>query len=147
MKILIGVDDSAHSKAALDYVKTMKWPVGTRFLVLSAARSHVVAYTLIDAGGVSWMKAAKEEMTQQAEELTSRVERELQEVGLATEARVVHGDPRQELVEAAHSWGADLVILGSHGRTGLDKLLMGSVAGHVVTHAPCSVLVVKLKRP
>ena len=147
MKILIGVDDSAHSKAALDYVKTMKWPAGTRIVVLTAARTQAVAYTLIDAGGISWMKTAEEEMTQQAEELSSRVERELQEAGLATEARVVHGDPRESLVDAARSWGADLVVVGSHGRTGLDKLLMGSVASHVVTHAPCSVLVVKLKRP
>jgi hypothetical protein len=41
MKILIGVDDSAHSKAALDYVKGMKWPVGSKFMVLSAARPLV----------------------------------------------------------------------------------------------------------
>jgi nucleotide-binding universal stress UspA family protein len=41
--------------------------------------------------------------------------------------------------------GADLVVVGSHGRTGLAKLVLGSVASHVVTHAPCSVLVVKMK--
>jgi nucleotide-binding universal stress UspA family protein len=147
VKILIGVDDSAHSKAALDYVKTVRWPSGTRFVVLTAARLQASAYTLVDAGGLSWMKTAKEEMVPQAEELASRVERELQDAGLATEARVVHGDPREALVDAARSTGADLVVVGSHGRTGLDKLMMGSVASHVVTHAPCSVMVVKLKKP
>ena len=43
--------------------------------------------------------------------------------------------------------GADLVVVGSHGRTGLGKLLMGSVASHVVSHAPCTVMVVKAKKP
>jgi nucleotide-binding universal stress UspA family protein len=56
---------------------------------------------------------------------------------------VLQGDPREMLIEEARSERADLVVVGSHGRTGLDRLLMGSVASHVVTHAPCSVLVVK----
>lgn len=142
MKILVGVDDSAHSKAALEYIKTTKWPAGTRFMVLSAA-SEAVAYSLVDAGGISWMQAADQDTIRQAEELTSRVERELRDAGLATEARVFRGDPRQGLVEEARSWGADLMVVGSHGRTGLGKLIMGSVASHVVSHSPCSVLVVK----
>jgi nucleotide-binding universal stress UspA family protein len=91
------------------------------------------------------MKTVEDEMVRQAEELTSRVEREFQDAGLATEARVLHGDPRQALVDAATEVGADLVVVGSHGRTGLDKLVMGSVASHVVSHAPCSVMVVKLR--
>jgi nucleotide-binding universal stress UspA family protein len=147
MKIMIGVDDSAHSKAALEYVKSMKWPAGSRFAVLSAARPQVGAYALVDVGAASWVRTAEQEMIKEAEELTSRVERELRQAGLATEAQVVLGDPREAIVDSARSWGADLLVVGSHGRTGLDKLVMGSVASHVVTHAPCSVLVVKLKKP
>lgn len=146
MKVLIGVDDSTHSKAALEFVKTMRWPADTRFVVLAAAQPQVVSYTLVDAGGVSWLKAAEQEMVQQAEELTARVERELRDAGLATEARVVRSDPREALVDTARDLGADLVVVGSHGRTGLDKLVMGSVASHVVTHAPCSVLVVRPRK-
>jgi nucleotide-binding universal stress UspA family protein len=142
---LIGVDDSAHSRAALEYVKSMEWPAGTKIVVL-AASVPAVSYTMVDAAGMTWMKAAEEEMTVHAEELTARVERELRETGLATEARVVRGDPREAIVEAARKTGADLVVVGSHGRTGIGKLVLGSVASHVVTHAPCSVLVVKLKK-
>lgn len=145
MKILIGVDDSAHSKAALEYVKSMKWPAGTRFVVFAVA-APVVAYTMVDAGGMTWMKTAEEENTVATEELTARAERELRDAGLATEARVVQGDPREAIVEAARTMKADLVVVGSHGRTGLGKLLMGSVASHVVTHAPCTVTVVKTKK-
>ena len=145
MKILIGVDDSPHSQAALEYVKTMQWPAGTKFLVLSAARPQV-AYTMMDAGGMSWLRTAEEETFRDAEELTSRAERELQKYGMASEARVMQGDPREVLVETAHGWGADLLVVGSHGRSGLGNLVMGSVAHHVVSHAPCSVLVVRLRK-
>jgi nucleotide-binding universal stress UspA family protein len=146
MKIVIGVDDSPHSQAAVRYVKETKWPAGTHCMVLAAAAPQVVAYSLMDAGGVTWLKSAEQAMTRQAEELTARVERELREAGVATEARVVQGDPREAIVDAARDTGADLVVVGSHGRTGVGKLLMGSVATHVVGHAPCSVLVVKLKK-
>lgn len=146
MKILIGVDDSAHSKAALAYVKSMKWQPDTKFMVLSAARSPALAHTLIEAGGVTWVQEAAEQTSQDAEELTSRAEQGLRMAGLTTEARVIPGDPREALVDMARGWGADLIVVGSHGRSGLEKLLMGSVATHVVTHAPCSVLVVKLKK-
>ena len=57
----------------------------------------------------------------------------------------MRGDPRDVLVDTARNLHADLLVVGSHGRTGLAKLVLGSVAAHVVTHAPCSVLVVKMK--
>jgi len=144
MKIVIGVDDSPHSRAAIDYLKRMRWPAGTEVAVLSVAKPAIIAHTLVDAGGIGYMKAYEEEQVQEHQELAARVEREMQDVGFKTTARVLTGDPREAIVEAARAEKADLVVLGSHGRTGFDKLLMGSVASHVVTHAPCSVLVVKL---
>jgi nucleotide-binding universal stress UspA family protein len=146
MKILIGMDDSAHSRAALDFVKSMRWPIGTQMVVLSVAKPAVVAHSLVDAGGISYLRAVEEENVQDHEELVAGVERELRERGYETIARVLTGDAREALVETARLEKVDLVVLGSHGRTGLDKLLMGSVASHVVTHASCSVMVVKLPK-
>src|SRR5262249_61767671 len=77
------------------------------------------------------------------EELVARAERKLRESGFSTEARVRAGDPRETLIEEARRERADLMVMGSHGRTGLTKLMLGSVSSHVMTHAPCSVLVVK----
>jgi nucleotide-binding universal stress UspA family protein len=122
----------------------MAWPKGTNVAVVSAA-VPMVAYTMVDAAGLSWMQTAEEDMSAQAKELTARAALELTGAGLPTEARVVRGDPRDALVDTARTMGADLVVVGSHGRTGLAKLVLGSVASHVVTHAPCSVLVVKMK--
>lgn len=67
----------------------------------------------------------------------------LAEHGLRARAEVRCGDPAQEIVDAALEDEADLIVVGSHGRTGLERLLIGSVARKVVTHAPCSVLVVR----
>ena len=59
------------------------------------------------------------------------------------DSRVELGDPRDLIVRTADAVGADLVVVGSHGRTGLPRLVMGSVASYVVSHAPCDVMVIK----
>jgi nucleotide-binding universal stress UspA family protein len=143
MKVLIGIDDSPHSKAALEFARRMRWPLNTSFIVLSAAPVEVVAYTMIETGGPGVMQEVQQERVIEHEELAARVERELRSAGLTTVGMVERGDPRDVLVRVAEREHADLVIVGSHGRTGLSKLLMGSVASHVVAHAPCAVMVVK----
>src|SRR5689334_13975408 len=59
---------------------------------------------------------------------------------------LVEGDPPSEIVRYAHDAGIDLIVMGTHGRTGLERLLMGSVAEKVMRDSPCSVLVVKLPK-
>jgi nucleotide-binding universal stress UspA family protein len=59
------------------------------------------------------------------------------------EHKLLVGDPASAIVSAAESEGADLIVMGTHGRTGLTRLLMGSVAEAVVRRAPCPVLTVK----
>jgi nucleotide-binding universal stress UspA family protein len=144
MKILIGVDDSPHSNAALDFVKSMRWPSGTQVVVLSVSRPAVVAYSMVDAGPVSWIQEVEQEQKRESQELVSRVEQDLRKNGFQTKAQVVSGDPREVIVQTATDERVDLIVVGSHGRTGLTKLLMGSVASHVVTHAPCSVMVARI---
>jgi len=58
----------------------------------------------------------------------------------------LEGDPATEIVRYAGEAGMDLIVMGTHGRTGLERLLMGSVAERVLREAPCSVLVVKLPK-
>lgn len=59
------------------------------------------------------------------------------------DARIAKGEPTEALVSDAETWGADLLVLGTHGRSGLPRLLIGSVAEFVVKRAPCDVLVVR----
>jgi nucleotide-binding universal stress UspA family protein len=58
----------------------------------------------------------------------------------------LEGDPADEIVRYAQNTGTDLIVMGTHGRSGLERLLMGSVAEKVMREAPCSVLVVKLAK-
>jgi nucleotide-binding universal stress UspA family protein len=141
MKILIGVDDSLHSAAAIGYVAAAAWPQATKFLVLSA-----VAPIFVKPGEVEAADAIAQLMKEQAKyhkEIADGAADRLRKANLTVDARMVVGDPRTALLDAARSEHADLIVVGSHGRTGVKKLLLGSVASHVVTHAPCSVLVVR----
>lgn len=142
MKILIALDASNHSERALEFVTRMRWPAGSRVIVTSVWQPSVSALaTGMDASPV--LAEIVDAERKQLHVMLADAERRLHEAGLPTEVRMVEGDPRERLVEAARNERADLVVMGSHGRAGLAKLMIGSVSSHLVTHAPCSVLVVK----
>ncbi len=61
------------------------------------------------------------------------------------ETKVLRGSPKVEIVEEAENWGADLIVVGSHGYGFFERMLIGSVSNAVLHHAPCSVLIVKTK--
>lgn len=65
--------------------------------------------------------------------------------GVEVSGVVKEGDARDQIIEVAKAFGADLIVIGSHGRRGFKRLVMGSVAEMVVRHAPCPVLVVRPK--
>ena len=144
MKILIGVDDSKHSQKALEFVKQMKWPEGTRVLVVSAVREILPVYSEVYVPPASYSERLMDDLFKHHQEMASDAEKELRDAGFKTEAKVLQGDPRAVIVDLARTERADLIVVGSHGRTGLSKILIGSVASHIVAHAPCSVMVVKV---
>ncbi len=144
MKILIGVDESPLSRAAVEMVRRMEWPKDTMVMVLSVAQPVLPMGAELHTPAAAFVEL-DEVMVRTHARTVSEACAALRGRGLETETKVLHGDPRTVLVEAARSERADLVVVGSHGRTGLAELLIGSVAQHVVTFAPCSVLVVKLK--
>jgi len=146
MKILIGVDDSPHSNAAVEYVRKMVWPKNSKIVVLSVVRPMVAVYAEAYVPAAPYAEQIGEDQTRFHQETAASAERALQTTGLKTEAKVLYGDPRTALIDEARNEHADLLVVGSHGRTGMAKLVMGSVASYVVTHAPCSVMVVKLDR-
>jgi nucleotide-binding universal stress UspA family protein len=140
MKILIALDASPQSQHALRFVSRMRWPAGSRVIVVSALPTLVGAAAVgAELSGMDAVSAQRRDV----EELVASAEATLRESGIATEARVKAGDPREVLVSVAEQEHADLIVVGSHGRKGLAKLVLGSVSSHVVTHAACSVLVVK----
>ena len=141
MNVLIGVDDSPSSKAAIEHVTKMPWPAGTKFHVISAAAPIFVGPGEAAAPGA--IAELIEQQEQYHRHLADAAAATLKAAGFMVTAKMVPSDPRGALVENAKHLPADLIVVGSHGRSGLTKLLLGSVAAHVVTHSPCSVLVVK----
>ena len=85
-------------------------------------------------------------MKERAERTTERAAEALRPSGLSVETVARDGDPRSVIVDEAKELSADLIIVGSHGYTGLKRWLPGSVARAVVSHAPCSVEVVRRKQ-
>ena len=141
MKLLVAIDSSEHSKAALAEVRRLAWPPGTTITLLSVVRTDIYVYADFYAPAVLQIEGLIAEERKRAEAFLAEEARTL--APLAVEARVEHGDARLLICDIAREIGADWVVVGSHGRRGFQKLVLGSVASHVVTHAPCSVLVVK----
>ncbi len=141
MIVLVGVDESDCSKAAVEFVKNAPWPKDSRFLVVSASPPVFMNPGEATApGSIAQVIAAQESFHRG---LAERAAGELQKAGLKAEPRMIARDPRVALVDTARQEKAELLVVGSHGRSGISKLLLGSVASHVIAHAPCNVLVVK----
>ena len=143
MKILIAVDQSPHSERAVRFVSRMRWPAGSRVLVTSVMSPPLSPAVSGADAGVSLMVEVSAEQVAETQARLAEAEAVLRAAGIATENRLPTGDPREVLLRMVGDERVDLIVLGSHGRTGLAKLLLGSVSSHVVTHAHCSVLVVK----
>ena len=146
MRILLAVDGSEYSEEAVRAVAGRPWPEGTQVRVLTAVGSAAppAAELWYDAGGS--LERARQEMTTRAEQLAAGVAETLRASGLTVESVVRIGEPRSVIVDVAGEWDADLIVVGSHGYTGLKRWLIGSVAQSVVSHAPCSVEVVRRKQ-
>ena len=72
---------------------------------------------------------------------------EVEAGGVVIHAEVAEGDPVDTIIRRAETWPADLIVMGTHGRTGLERLLLGSVAEKVLRRAPCPVLTMPRARP
>jgi nucleotide-binding universal stress UspA family protein len=134
------MDDSEHSNAAAKSVSERPWPKGSTVCVLCVAR----IYTPIPIPyGMQNYEDITQSLLERARQVVDQTATNLGGLGLSIESRVRQGDPRTEIVAEATDWSADLIIVGSHGRTGMKRWLLGSVAEHVVRHASCSVEVVR----
>jgi len=149
MRILLATDGSDCSLQATHAVADYPWPEGSTFRVLSAEELMVVGNQLEASSLAAVYPASQLDLlatqahdraksaAEEAGEILSRAGRH------AFDSTTPLGDPRSLIVETAREWAADLIVLGSHGRRGLDRFLMGSVSESVAIHAPCSVRVVR----
>lgn len=144
--VLICLDDSPFSEAAFQAVLRRPWTQNTVFKLITVMKPVLDACMALESsitvlGMLSDADAAK---TEAQNRLAAKAAELRTESGLEVQVEVLDGDARHSILQVTEKWPAHLVLVGSHGRTGLNRLLLGSVSQAVSLHAPCSVEVVKL---
>ena len=146
-RILVPIDFSAHSEKAIRYATTLANKFGARLSLL-----HVIEDPFVTG---AWqaevfvpnipellndlIKAAKAQLAERKKDLAAH--------GFIIETAVITGRPATAIVEQASTGRFDVIVMGTHGRTGLTHALLGSVAERVVQKAPCPVLTVREAAP
>ncbi len=146
MKILLPVDGSGFSDAAVQEVAQRPWPSGTEVEVLSVAQT-LPEYPDTQLMGHSVRLESLKRETKRAQENVDDAVGELTHstAGLTVTTKVVEGVVKDEILHEAANWGADLIVMGSHGYNAAMRLLLGSVSQAVSLHALCSVEIVRVR--
>jgi len=144
MKILLAIDGSKFSEVATRELISTVRPGSAEVLVLEVIEPFAFSTPPQMAAGYAPEDAEflKEERNR-AKESVSRASAELQKANFQATSRVVEAETRTGILDVASEWKADLIVLGSHGRKGVRRFLLGSVAESVARNAPCSVLIVR----
>jgi nucleotide-binding universal stress UspA family protein len=147
-KLLLATDGSDCSLAAARSVAERPWPEGTEVRVLSVVEYHLpflqatLEPSFLDPSG---MEKLREEAMQRAQNAIRTAEEILTAAGLKTSESlsVLLDSPPQVILDEAKQWGADMIVTGSHGHRGINRLLLGSISEAVAMHAECSVELIR----
>jgi len=129
-RVLLATDGSETSAAAAQALAERPWPEGSKFRVVSVEEPWAI-------------KSSRVRYEEQAQEAVNREEKVLATVGLKVCGAVLSGSVKEVILEEAREWNADLIVVGSHGRQGFKRFLLGSVSEAVAMNAHCSVVVVR----
>lgn len=138
-KVLLATDFSSESEFALHHAVAFARDREGTLLVLHVRPipQASAGEGMLHAGVVS---SDPEALRERVEEMARSI---TEEEGVPAEAMVVDGDPAAEILRVARDEEVDLIAIGTHGRTGVRRVLMGSVAERVLRRAPCPVLTVR----
>lgn len=141
MRVLVAVDGSPFSEAVIEHLGKLLPAQGQEILVMTVfpAVTYYQGFDRAMLDGERVMAQVKEE----ALEVVRAACEHLMAQGFEASSRVVAGDAAAMILNTAETEGVDLIVVGSHGRSGLQRFLMGSVSERVMRHAPCSTLVVR----
>ena len=146
MKILLALDGSPFSDAVVDEVARRPWPANTEVMIFSVFEHPILPMVEGWAPSGDYFAELVRAAEEQAQNIVQKAARELhdrQDDKLRITTKVIEGQPRYAILGEAERWGADLILVGSHGYRGLTKLWLGSVSQAVATHAKCSVEIVR----
>lgn len=145
-RILVPYDGSVYSRDAVDWLSQQSFPKGTRFHVVMAVPDFERVEKLdLTQEQCEVIKDQWSMIKQRAFEILEEMALQLgEQVGNeSVSIDAIPGDPREIIYQELEEFGADCIVLGSHGRTGLDKVMIGSISLNIAQHAPLPVLVVR----
>jgi len=145
MRTLLAIDDSRFSQAAIETVIEQARPHDTDVRILHVVESPPLLVAREMGGYDPALETALESQKQNAEALVLKAAELLRARGLKVAATLEVGDPKSKILDVAEEWRADLIVVGSHGRRGFERFLMGSVSDAVARHAKCSVQIVRIR--
>jgi len=148
MKVLLAIDGSDCSNVAVNEVASRPWPPTTEFKIVSAYELPLMPSPEAWAISADYCDRLSEAVREQAQAAVEIARAKLTDAfsgKFSVTFEILAGSPRSAILETAESWNADLIVLGSHGYRTWERLLLGSVSQAVVSHAKCSVEVVRCK--
>ena len=137
-RIMVATDGSKLARKAIE--------TGIDIAKLSGAKIYavyVVVPTTHSARDFGWEKAAMEHFRNEGKRATGFVEETAKAAGIEVESVLLEGHPADEIVKFAEQNDIEMIVMGTLGKTGLDRFLLGSVAENVVRHSKIPVLVVR----
>ena len=146
IRMLVGVDQSSDSNAAVDAICSRKWPRGSEVGVLAVVDTVMAINADPSDPVMKWIEVSDERNWDQVREIFEPAAEKLRRKGLHAEVLIRRGNPADQILEEADTWGADCIFVGAKGIRGIDRLLLGSVSSAVSARAHCSVEVVRLNR-
>jgi universal stress protein A len=139
--ILCPIDFSKISNNCLPYAKELARNSGATLILLNVIGENFTDAYGVETISIEYPERSKKDAQAKLEKLAEEIAEEIP--GSKIECIVVQGNATEVIVNTASDKEADLIVMSSHGRTGLGRLLMGSVAEWVFRNAPCPVLMVK----
>ena len=140
-KIMIATDNSEPGKKAIKTGIAIAKLTGAKVYAVYVVASKGIS--LIPPRGAGWEKAMKEHLMVEGEEATTFVKEAGEEAGVEVEPVILEGDPGDEITGFAENNEIDLIVMGTQGKTGIKRFLIGSVAENVVRSSKQAVLVVR----
>jgi nucleotide-binding universal stress UspA family protein len=142
IRILLATDGSDYSVSAARSIAERPWPKGSEVRIVSVVEPIApAADPWYAAGAVA--ERVREDDTKRSEEAVSVAQEIVSAAGIKTETAVLEGRPKRRIVDDSKAWRAHLIVVGSHGRRGLTRYLLGSVSEAVAMHAHCSVELIR----
>jgi universal stress protein A len=145
-RILVPIDFSPASDRALSYARALSEEFGASLQLLHVIEDRLMTGPWPAEVYLGELPKLREDLVKEAERRMQASLESLTTGGIQATGEVLIGGPSHVIIDQATVGDVDLIVMGTHGRTGITHLLIGSVAERVIRHAPCPVFVVRERK-